>query len=143
MNPLTKSMERSAGISEMARTEALQMKGGVGGSLSSMGDIGGFSQQGNQSMNYSKYGLFRGWLFSAINTIAEKAAGQGVRVGRVTTEESTGERRQITNNKAFLVSKMTKRACSRATKNNAPKPTLVKNSRRIILLKALLTGSDK
>jgi phage portal protein BeeE len=53
------------------------------GSLTPAAGMGGLGSYQQQAKYKERYALFRGWLYSAINAIAQEAAGQPVCVGRM------------------------------------------------------------
>ncbi len=83
MNALEKSLERSRSVVSTAQATALQMKqeGTLSGQITPMSGVMGGIQ--DQAKNRQRYGLFRGWLYSAIHVKAEEAAGQPVNVAKL------------------------------------------------------------
>ncbi len=101
MTALAKAISRSNAVINTAFDRALVYKAGVTESLTGMG--GGqsslFAASKEDSQNRQRYGLFRGWLYAAINALANKAATQAVCLGRIAGTES-GERRAIPTQKS-------------------------------------------
>lgn len=80
MNALEKSLARSRSVVEQAHTQALQKQSSVGNALVADGGFS-FGSMSSSGKNKERYGLFRGWLYAAINALASEAAGQSVHVG--------------------------------------------------------------
>jgi HK97 family phage portal protein len=128
MRALTKSINTTSEFSEMVRTDALQMKGGSEGVLVADSTVSATSVFGDQGKYKHRYSLFKGWLYSAINVIGEKAAGQGVNVGRFTGEMEEEERSKLSTRKTFLMSKMPKTTHSKVVKHPNLGVELLNNS---------------
>lgn len=98
MNELTKALERSNGVISLAHTRALRLKqaGALVDLSPGMGSGQLFGIRDN-SADRQRYSAFRGWLYSAVNAIAQEAAGQPVHLGRMMDdgepEEELGEER--------------------------------------------------
>jgi len=108
MDVLDKCFERSRGFAASIADDALRMKGT--GELSSQvvsDSMGGMSALQDQAKHKNRYGLFRGWVYSAINALSMKGAGQPIRVGRrAGIEANPDERSSVVSRKAFLMNKM-------------------------------------
>lgn len=122
MNALDEAIKRSSDISEMVRSEAIYSKDvGAEGMLAPVGEaMEGFAGFGDRQGQYKhRYSLFKGWLFSAINAIASKAAGQNVNVAKFTNDIGE-ERGKLATRKReqlnILMRKMTENAHSRCQK---------------------------
>jgi len=123
MNALTKALERSRGKVNQAHELALQTKANLGMSIDTgtagMGSLGDWQ---SQRSNRERYGLFRGWLYAAINALASEGAGQPVQVGRLlgteTPETEEEERRleRLTTKGLSYRRKMTKTARTKAAR---------------------------
>lgn len=89
MSALSKAISRSRVVSDSAYTRALQLK--KAGSLpdvfnqatGGLGGYGQFTQFQDQGANKQRYAQYRGWVYSAINALASKAATQPVKVGKM------------------------------------------------------------
>jgi len=116
MNALTQSLKQSQAFAVTAREDAVRMKdaGVLGGQL--MADtMSGFGDFRSQSRQRQRYGLFGGWVYSAINALASKAAGQPVNVGRLADAEPESEERGVPSaTKFFHLNRMTSTARSKA-----------------------------
>ncbi len=109
MNALEKSFARSRGLGSMAYSNAMLVKqaGGVIDISPSMG-MSQLTGGREQAANRERYNLFRGWLYSAINAIAMKAASQPVNLGRlIGAEPHEEERRSPATTKAWHRKRMT------------------------------------
>ncbi len=110
MNALTKALASSRAVVATAHEAAMRTKaeGGLAEILTP-GTMGMFGDSQNSAKYRERYGLFRDWLYSAINAIAEKAAGQAVNLGRFTNvPESENRKRRPSRSKHFLMQRMTK-----------------------------------
>lgn len=67
--------------------------------------IGQLQNMNSVSADRERYGMFRGHLYSAINAICERAAGQPVRVGRIEGAEPPEERRRVSRTKVARLPK--------------------------------------
>jgi hypothetical protein len=70
--------------------------------------IGSLQGMADQSANRERYGMFRGHLYSAINAICTRAAGQAAHVGKVEGADVPEERRQIPRSKQARIRNLPK-----------------------------------
>ncbi len=116
MDALKQSLERSGAVISTAHTDALRMKqAGILSDQIGPSSFGGFDLGRNISGNRKRYGLFRGWLYSAVNALAQEAAGQPVNIGvlkKVLPREE--ERGQWARVKSYYLQKMTAAARTKA-----------------------------
>lgn len=84
---MDKALSRSRANASFARQSAVMLKkaGGGGGFMdfspsAGMGSLSAFQDQGR---NQRRYAQFHGWVHSAINALADTAAGQPVHVGKL------------------------------------------------------------
>lgn len=116
MNAIEKAIDRSKTNTNLARqnavTEATKMAS-LGEALVSLeGGVAAGLDTASIGKYQHRYGLFRGWLYSAINAIASKGAGQPTKLGLLVKRDSGREQRH-----GALVAKMTERAKAKATKS--------------------------
>lgn len=87
MDALDRALARSNGIINTAHSSALQVlkqAGSIGNVITTEGPMGGMGNFREKGANRQRYGLNRGWLYSAINALAQEAAKQPAHVGRIT-----------------------------------------------------------
>lgn len=89
MDVLTKALDSSRAMANFARQAAVKSDGGSDWMVPYQS---GFSAFQDAAKYRDRYGAFRGWLFSAVNALAESAAGQGVNLGRVRASPRQDER---------------------------------------------------
>jgi len=105
VNAITKSLEQSRAVSATAYSRAVQMKNA---GIFTPPPGSQFSDFQNQRTNRERYGLFRGWLYSAVHALAEEAAGQPVNIGKLVEVELREEERSVPGRtKSWLRRKMT------------------------------------
>lgn len=104
---LNKGMSRSRALRNNASITALQSKAsGFSLDSASAGASSPFGDYRQQSTNRRRYGVFRGWVHAAIHALAEAAAGQPVRLGRLNTAAAqqkrgpSGRKSAFSNNQA-------------------------------------------
>ncbi len=111
MNVLEKSLDHSRAIVRNAHTSALRMKdAGMLGDIMAPASMGMFGDWGSQVKNRQGYAAFSGWLYAAVNALAQEAAGQPVNLARLLGVESAneeGKRSRPGGTKAFSLGKMT------------------------------------
>lgn len=84
MTAIKNALTRCKTVANTAYDTATARKaagGAIGNLSSSLGGYGGSDQFQNTSGSRSRYSLFRGWAYSAINALATEAAQQPVNVG--------------------------------------------------------------
>ncbi|MDQ6959976.1 MAG: phage portal protein, partial [Mariprofundaceae bacterium] len=116
MDALQQSLARTRGIVSAAHSRALQMKdaGVLAETIAMSGAGNAFGNFKNQGADRQRYGLFRGWLYAAINALASEAAGQSVHLGRLLGAEPNPELRAVPPaRKAWFRSRMTATAESK------------------------------
>lgn len=116
MDALTKCLNQSRAFATSAYDNALRMKqtGELGAQLVADG-LGGLSNLQDQSKFKARYGLYRGWLYSAVNALAMQAAGQPANVARLANAEpSEGERGMPSGTKAWMLRRMPASLASKA-----------------------------
>ena len=116
MSTLIKALQSSRAFGASVTDNALQLK--QAGMLAEVmtPPVGGFNQWRDQTKGRRQYGLFRGWLYSAINALALEAAGQPVMMGRMKGAGLSKGRRRPSRIKQFELRKMTKTAFTKAAK---------------------------
>ncbi len=92
-----KALATSRGfVTSMSRIAVKLHEGGIAGPSSfSPGSM--FGDSGQQRRDRERYGLFRGWLYSAIHARAEEAAKQPVHVARMTNATPNPDERSAPN----------------------------------------------
>jgi phage portal protein BeeE len=120
VDALTRALNTSRGKIRLIQEKAIQLKqGSLGGDI--LGPSTAYGQIGDwttERVNRQRYGLFRGWLYAAINALASEGAGQPVQVGRYkNVHAEREEERQLSRltTKAVL-NRMTRTARSKAIK---------------------------
>ena len=83
MNALQKAQARSRAMATSVETRALQLKEAGMLDLTASAVGGGFDQYKAVGANKQSYSLFKGWMYSAIHALAQKAAGQHPHVGKL------------------------------------------------------------
>jgi len=112
MGALTKAVRRCDAISTTSFHRGLDVKA-AGGALDFTPSGGGFGSWQEQARHREGYGLFRGWLYSAIHALASQGASQPVVLARLKGKKKKGEGRGISS-KAFHKLKMTKAVRTKA-----------------------------
>jgi hypothetical protein len=109
MDALSKALQRSSAVVNTAQASSMRMKDAGFASQITSSPSSGIGMLQEVGRDRQRYGLFRGWLYSAINALASEAAGQPVHVGKSggVAPRSEEERRAISNVKNFHMSKMT------------------------------------
>lgn len=109
MNAFEQALERSNSRVNTTRATAMRLKqeGGLS-ELLTKGPMSSFSAFREQGANRQRYGLFRGWLYSAVHAICSKGAGQPVHVGRIVdaVDMEEEERSRRFRTKSHLMSRM-------------------------------------
>ena len=115
MSVLTESIERSQAVANTAFAGAMRLKqSGFLDEQMTPGLAGGMDFGMEQIKSRRQYGLFRGWLYSAVNALAMEAAGQPVAAGRLSGSVA-GRRTKPSDVKNYHLKKMTKTARGRAS----------------------------
>ena len=83
MSAISKALDRNRAVCGLAHDLAVKSKSGGGFAGLSAGSFGGMDSFAQQGANRQRYQLFRGWVHSAINALAMRAASQPVQVGRM------------------------------------------------------------
>ena len=99
MNTLSKAYDTSRALVTTTRITAGKLK--AAGSLDlSPGASGGgfFGDVSRQAGDRRRMGLFRGWVYAAINQLSLEASGQPVNVGRLGDAEMEDERKSKRRN---------------------------------------------
>jgi len=114
MSAYTKALTRSRAISTQAHDEAIQLKaaGMLASQIQPMASLNPFSDN-RRSM--TQYGLFRGWLYAAVNALASEGAGQPVHLGRMKSK-GTKPKGRPSRTKSYLMSRMGSSASSKAAR---------------------------
>jgi len=110
------SLDRSLAVVTTAYAEAMRAKeAGLLADQMVPAGFGGLGLFQDQSKDRRRYGMFEGWLYSAINALAQDAAAQPVFVGRLTNSlPATGERAGPSSTKMFAMNGMPGMARSKA-----------------------------
>ena len=108
MNALKRSLDRSNGLAVTAYNQALQMKS-TGELVFTSSSALPFEGQRSRAVDYESYGLYRGWVYSAVHTLCLEGAGQPVHVARLLDAEpmEEDERRRVSRTK-HMVGRMPK-----------------------------------
>lgn len=110
MNAFDSAMRSCAVLETTVREDCIRRKqeGGDGVLSIGSGPLGGMDAMRDQGKNRLRYDKFRGWLYSAINALAEKAAGQPINVARLTNSlpQDSERRERILREKDYHRSKM-------------------------------------
>lgn len=117
MSALTESLKRSSAVANSAYAGASRMKAaGMADQLTASVLGGGFDAMQQRSRDKRRYQQNRGWLYAAVNALASEAAGQPVNAARMVNPPAEGgERRHLSDTKAYLLGKMTSTPRSKAT----------------------------
>lgn len=102
MSTVANAIDRSRGVSTTALQTALHLKQGGFLNISPPAGMDIFSNWKDQGANRERYGLFRGWLYAAINALASEGAGQPAVVAKL-----KGSRQKPKEQKSLVRSKMT------------------------------------
>lgn len=118
MNAFETAVKRSDTMVSTTRATAFRMKqeGTLSAAMPGAGAQFGGAFSRDQSVNRNRYHMFRGWLYSAINALAEEAAGQPINVARITNTEPQDEERRarLGREKGHLLQKMPRDTRSKA-----------------------------
>ena len=108
MNALQKSFDNSRAFALTVHNDAMRLKDAGALSIVPSGSLGQLSDFRSERADRERYGLFRGWLYSAINALAMKAASQPVNVARLLgAEPRDDERSRPSTTKYWHQRKMT------------------------------------
>lgn len=95
MDLIGPALERSAGLVSLAASRAESLKAAGVPLIAPSSALGQLDQFRNDTAQRERYGLFRGWFYSAVHAIASEAAGQAVHVGRMKGGVGSGFQKSI------------------------------------------------
>ena len=116
MTTFTKALSRSRGVMSSAHDDAIKLK--AAGMLDpQLGSMASVNPWADYRRSMTQYGLFRGWLYSAVNAIASEGAGQPVHLGKMSGgEEGKPPKKRMRGTKFYLMEGMTNFAREKAAR---------------------------
>jgi len=113
MSVLAKAVSESRALVTDSRRKALGLKS-VGVLMSPGPGMGVFDDYRRKAQDKQRYGLYRGWIYSAVHALALKAAGQPVNVSRLRGGSPQERGGSFTRVKSCDLEKMTSLARGKA-----------------------------